>query len=235
MTDLRRVYAEIPDDYETVNRVISLGMAGGWRRRMVRHAKKAPGGRWLDMCTGTGETAILLARTAPAGTRIIAADFSPDMLHRLTVKPPASDIPQTLADAIELPFPAGCFQLITTSFATRNLEEVPGGLNRVFREFYRVLAPGGLYVSIESSRPSHPVIDGLFRFFVAQVVERTGRWISGAGRGYAYLSHSIRTFHGPERLAAMMQEAGFSRVTWHRVCLGAAAIHIAGRGDESER
>lgn len=225
MTDLRRVYTDIPPHYERVNRIITLGMDRRWRRVMVRKAVKAAPGRWLDMCTGTGETALLLTDHAPGNTIVFAADYSIHMLEEFKKKHTA--IPVTLADAYTMPFADNSFELVTTSFATRNLHINRDHLDRAFREFHRILAPGGRYVSIESSRPAMGIVDAVFRGFVKTMVEPVGRRISGTRAGYAYLSRSIRSFYSPDVLGDILQHAGFTSVAWKRLFLGAAAVHIA--------
>jgi len=183
------------------------------------------------MCTGTGETALLLEKAAPAGTSVFAADYSIHMLREFRKKQSGRhrlrQTPVVLADAGFLPFPDQAFQLITTSFATRNLHTGRERLVKTFGEFYRILAPGGRYVSIESSRPANRLIDAIFRGFVSAIVEPVGHRISGTRAGYAYLSKSIRTFYPPADLAGILRNAGFSHVSWRRLFLGAAAVHIA--------
>lgn len=227
MTDLRNVYSKIPAHYETVNRIITLGMDRWWRRSMLKTALQAPSGLWLDMCTGTGETALLLNQRAPRQTRVLASDYSSHMIQQFRLKPNANVIPVSLANAYQMPFATNSLQLITTSFATRNLHQSPEHLIKAFSEFHRILAPGGIYVSIESSRPAAPFIDAVFRRFVAATVEPVGRMISGTRKGYAYLSKTIQTFYYPEELEKLLLTAGFASIKWQRLFPGAVAVHSA--------
>lgn len=227
MTNLRHVYSDIHPRYETVNRIISLGMDRPWRRRMVRSALGAVPGKWLDMCTGTGETAVLLHEAASDRTRIFAADFSMEMLREFRSKPGSVDIPAVLADATAIPFASGAFQLVTTSFATRNLHRNRQQLIRAFAEIHRILSPGGLYVSIETSRPDCRLIDAIYRLIVHCVVEPAGTRLGGCRTGYTYLSRSIRTFFHADELAGILREAGFDSVQFESLFFGAAAIHLA--------
>lgn len=227
MTDLQKVYSHIPSKYELVNRLITLGMDSWWRKSMVDIAKTAPAGRWLDMCCGTGETALLLQTLKPTQTDILAADYSQQMIGQFRTKSAAKTIPITRANAFCMPFADNTFQLITTSFATRNLHQSPEHLEQAFSEFYRVLKPTGRYVSIETTRPAPLPVDILFRGIVKLTVEPVGRLVSGSSEGYRYLSKSIRTFYSPHQLETFLNKAGFTDVSWRRLFPGAVAIHTA--------
>ncbi len=233
MSNLRRIYTDIHPHYEKVNRIISLGMDRQWRRRLADLTSAAQTGNWLDLCTGTGETALLLKSRAPAKTRVFAADYSIDMIREFRRKPACESILISLADACSLPFQSGEFKLVTTSFATRNLQQNRELLIEAFREIHRVLAPDGLYISLESSRPDSRVIDAVFRSVVRCLVEPVGVLVSGTRKGYQYLSSSIRSFHHPDMLSKILQEAGFPEVRYETLFFGAAAIHIASKTAEN--
>lgn len=228
MNNLRRIYADIHPSYEKANRILSLGMDRSWRRNMVSTAMTVAGtGNWLDMCTGTGETAILLRNTASRKTRIYAVDFSIDMIRQFRQKSASGQIPSFLGDASALPFKSQSFQLVTTSFATRNLNRNQSALIRTFSEFFRILTLDGIFVSIESSRPASRLVDAAFRSIVRIMVEPAGYLMSGNRTGYRYLSRSMRSFYHPEILSDLLLEAGFQSVRFKRLFFGAAAIHIA--------
>ena len=194
---------------------------------MVEIASESHPGNWLDMCSGTGETALLLRKNANANTRVLAADYNESMIREFRRKPGSSSIPITLADAFSLPFRSGSLELVTTSFATRNLHQTREQLLLAFREFFRVISPGSHYISIESSRPKHLLIDTIFKICVLCLVEPLGWSMSGSRKGYAYLSRSIRHFYSPDLLSTILEEAGFQPVRYISLFMGAAAIHIA--------
>lgn len=224
---LRNVFAAIWPRYELTNHVLTLGLDMVARRLVARAAGQAQPGRWLDLCSGTGETAALLARRAPIGTLVYAADFCLPMLACARRKRVRSSLLLTVADASQLPYPDGSFQLVTITFATRNLASSPAGLRTCLCEIRRVLAPGGLLAHLETSQPPHPVIRGLFHAYVACVVKPVGARLTGNMPGYAYLASSIPRFPGAEELARAMTEAGFSSVSFRHLLLGVGALHVA--------
>jgi demethylmenaquinone methyltransferase/2-methoxy-6-polyprenyl-1,4-benzoquinol methylase len=224
---LREIFGEVAATYETANRVLTLGLDRRWRRAAARRAAREGGGRWLDVCSGTGEMAGLLARLAPARTQIIGLDFSLPMLSLARTKTMPGPVLFVLGDARRLPFPASSFDLVTISFATRNLNVSGEILADTFRELHRVLKPGGRFVNLETSQPENKVIRGLFHAYVRLVVRRVGFLISGSMPGYVYLSSSIPRFHGAKALLSILKAAGFASVSVERLLFGAAAIHIS--------
>jgi demethylmenaquinone methyltransferase/2-methoxy-6-polyprenyl-1,4-benzoquinol methylase len=197
------------------------------RKRAARTAAVDGGSHWLDVCSGTGELAGYLNRYSRNGTKIFAADFSYPMLSLARAKPFGNKINFTLSEAGKLPFGDGTFDLITISYATRNLNSTPEGLLHHFSEFNRVLKPGGRFVNLETSQPESSVMRKLVHLYVKLTVAPIGGLISGSGAGYRYLSGSIRSFYTAEQLAEILLMAGFSEVTFKRQFFGVSAIHKA--------
>ena len=179
------------------------------------------------MCTGTGEMAVYLSRLAPKGTKIYAIDFSSPMVAEAAKKPQAEHVHFVTSDIKALPFPDASFNLITMSFATRNINLSKYILIQNFAEFYRVLRPGGRFVNLETSKPSFSLIRKLFHLYVKLFVKLIGSRISGAGAPYEYLAKTIPRFYTPEQLADIMCRAGFQEVTFQKIMFGVAAVHQA--------
>jgi len=224
---LRDLYTELADTYERTNRILTLGLDRIWRRRAARRAAAGGGGLWLDVCSGTGEMAQDLSRRAPAGARIVAADFSREMLAYARTKSFAVPVVFVLADVKRLPLPDASVDLVTVSFATRNLTPSRDVLAATFCEFFRVLKPGGRFMNLETSQPRNAVVRMLFHAYAALVVKRLGFRLSGSRAGYAYLAASMRGFYGAAELAVILGEAGFAPVTAAPLMFGASAIHLA--------
>jgi demethylmenaquinone methyltransferase / 2-methoxy-6-polyprenyl-1,4-benzoquinol methylase len=224
---LQKIFGEIPETYELVNHILTLGTDIVVRKRMARQAAKDGGRRWLDVCSGTGETAVNLSKLAHNGTQIFAADFSGPMLQLAAAKPEAKNIRFVLADVGHLPFPDNSFDLITLSFATRNINTSRDNLIKTISEFRRVLRPGGRYLNLETSQPRFGMVRRLMHLYVKLAVKPVGTRISGSKAGYAYLSETIPRFYSAEEFAEILTLAGFSEVTHRRMFLGIAALHKA--------
>jgi demethylmenaquinone methyltransferase/2-methoxy-6-polyprenyl-1,4-benzoquinol methylase len=226
-SSIERMFSEVPATYELVNHVLTLGLDIIWRRRAAKIAAKAGGGQWADMCTGTGEMAARLDRLAPEGTTIYGIDFSEPMLEQAGRKPEAARINFVTSDIKTLPFPDASFDLITMSFATRNINLSKEILVQSFSEFYRVLKPGGRFVNLETSRPSFWPVRKCFHLYIKLFVKSIGSRISGSRDAYTYLATTIPRFYSAQELADIMRQAGFDKVTFQQYMFGAAAIHQA--------
>jgi demethylmenaquinone methyltransferase/2-methoxy-6-polyprenyl-1,4-benzoquinol methylase len=226
---VRNVFSSVPATYEFVNHVLTLGLDVVWRRRAARAAAAAAasagGKRWADMCTGTGEMAAYLRRLAPEGTTVHAVDLTPHMLAEARAKPEARQIRFLVSDVKALPFADRSLDLITISFATRNINLSQEVLIRTFAEFRRVLRPGGRLVNLETSQPPSRIVRWGYHLYIRLFVQRIGSRLSGAGRAYAYLAHTMPRFYPAEELAGILRQAGFEDVSYSRMLFGVAAIH----------
>ena len=225
--DLRTGYEGIAGRYELVNHLVTLGLDARWRDRAARLAARGGGERWLDVCAGTGEMSVRLARLAPGACRVIAADFCREMLARVAARPEAPLIDPVLCQAGRLPFADGSFDLVTLAFAARNLRADELTLLGHFAEFRRVLRPGGRFVNVETSQPKNPWLQALFRLWVAAAVRPVAVLTGPRGRCYHYLAESIPRFHSAPELSALLRRAGFARTHFERLLWGAAAVHVA--------
>jgi demethylmenaquinone methyltransferase/2-methoxy-6-polyprenyl-1,4-benzoquinol methylase len=224
---LQKIYARIPDRYELINHILTLGLDAICRRRAAKMAAADGGTRWLDVCSGTAETAIYLRRQAGEETFVTAADFSVPMLRKAVEKPEAARINFIISDAAALPFHDNSMDLVTVSFATRNINSTREGLEHHFREFRRILKPGGRFVNLETSQPRWKPVRFLMHLYVRLFVRWIGGSLSGSRSAYTYLAASIPRFYDAEILSDILKKAGFSKVEFKRVFSGMAAVHKA--------
>jgi demethylmenaquinone methyltransferase/2-methoxy-6-polyprenyl-1,4-benzoquinol methylase len=230
---VQRIFSKVSHTYELVNHILTFGLDVLWRRKAACIAVNGGGSRWLDVCSGTGETAAYLQRASKGIADVITADFSLPMTRLAARKHEASRIEMTLADVKQLPYPDNSFDLVTISFATRNINKNRESLLEYFREFKRVLRPGGRFLNLETSQPRSRLIRSLFHLYVRLTVKSLGSLISGSKTGYAYLSYTVPRFYHVEELEAILRDAGFSSVVSQQMTLGLAAIHLAVKGKES--
>ncbi|MGI8914224.1 MAG: class I SAM-dependent methyltransferase [Chloroflexota bacterium] len=214
---VRRMFDRIVPSYDLMNRLMTGGMDGYWRKKAARLAMPA-GKRVLDVATGTGDLAAELHRQ---GATVSAADFAGNMLEVAQQKLPSS-IPLVLADAQDLPFATASFDRVTNAFLLRNLSDLERGL----REMRRVLRPNGLLVCLEITRPKPGWFAQLFGFYFYRLVPALGGAITGQRPAYRYLPHSLTTFPRAGELAGKLRQAGFRRVDYRLLAFGTVAIHI---------
>lgn len=224
---IKKNFSEVPQTYELINHILTFGMDILWRRKAVKIAVEGGGEMWMDICCGTGEMTSYLRRLAPKETRVFAADFSFPMIRKALEKKGSSGITFILSDINTLPFPDNTFDLVTISFAVRNINLNRDKFLESLREIHRVLKPGGRFVSVETSQPKSKIIKKFFHIYIQLSVKSIGQIISGSKSAYTYLSQTIPQFYPADEFAEIIREAGFSEVTFKRLLLGASAIHKA--------
>ena len=212
---VRDMFDGISPVYDAMNRVMTVGLDGRWRRLAARSVVR-PGDCVLDACCGTGDLALAAER---AGGVVTGVDFSPRMLARARKK--STSVTWVEGDALSLPFEAATFDSATVGFGVRNLADLAGGL----AELRRVLRPGGRVACLEITRPNGP-LRPLFRLWFERLVPVVGRILPG-GEAYTYLPASVARFPGPAELAALLEDAGFVEVGWRRLGGGIVALHTA--------
>lgn len=220
-----RMFGAIADRYDLMNRVMTMGRDQRWREQAADVAELEPGETALDVATGTGDLAFILARRVGPRGHVIGVDFTPEMLRLARTKAAGRGLPVTFqeGDAEDLPFDSGSFAAVTCAFGVRNFENRQAGIN----EMARVAAPGGRVVILELTPPQN----ALARRYMTEVVPRLGQLLARARDAYTYLPESADEFPQPRELGAMMQLAGLRTVTYRLLNFGTVALHWGTKPD----
>lgn len=213
--------------YGLVNSLLTFGLDRFWRRAAASlAARRVPGASAaLDACCGTGDFALALRRAFAGRLALTGADLSEAMLSSARARHPG--IKFVKAEAKELPFPGASFDLVTISFATRNLNLDRPALLAALKEFRRVLKPGGLFLNLETTRPASPVLWLLMRAYVKTVIGALNLLSPASRSSYSFLRNTILNFYTAEEFSALLAEAGFASPSARILFPGAVAIHTA--------
>jgi demethylmenaquinone methyltransferase / 2-methoxy-6-polyprenyl-1,4-benzoquinol methylase len=218
---VRGMFGRIAGRYDLANHLLSSNLDRLWRRRTVRrvrHVLERPEARVLDICCGTGDLTIALARGGRA--TVLGSDFCHPMLTAARKKAPAARLFE--ADAMHLPVGDAALDLVTVAFGFRNLTNYEAGL----REMRRVLKPGGVAAILEFSQPRNALFARVYHFYSRRILPWIGGMLTGSRDAYQYLPDSIRKFPSAPELAEAMRAAGFREVRFEYLTGGAVALHL---------
>lgn len=224
---VKAIFSQIANRYERFNAVSSFGAYRSWLRTMADMAPINSESAVLDVAGGTGDVTFTMAR-AKRPAYIMCTDLVPEMLEVAKahdVEGAADGVPVSfqVADAQDLPFDTESFDVVTMAYGIRNMPDRPQAL----REINRVLRPGGALVCLDFSTPPHPLWRALYGFYLEHMIPFWGGLITGDKEGFIYLRDSIKAFPDQQRLAMLMEEAGFADIEWRNCAGGIAAVHIA--------
>lgn len=222
-----QMFDNISGNYDGLNRVISFGIDVKWRNKVLKLVAAQNPKNILDIATGTGDLAILMAQTS--ADKIIGLDISEGMLavgrKKIAEKKLADKIQLMLADSENMPFHDNAFDAITVAFGIRNFENLEKGLS----EILRVLKPNGIFVILETSNPVKTPFKQGYVFYTKYILPLIGRLFSKDNAAYGYLSESASIFPFGEALNNILRKTGFIDVTSMPQTLGVATIYTASK------
>jgi demethylmenaquinone methyltransferase/2-methoxy-6-polyprenyl-1,4-benzoquinol methylase len=219
-----QMFDDISARYDFLNRLLSLGIDRGWRKK-VRKALSALNHKYvLDVATGTADLAMELTKIKDSN--IIGVDISAGMLAKGDVKVAAAGLQNRiklqLADSEQLPFKDGEFDAVTVAFGVRNFEHLRVGL----AEMLRVIKPGGHLFILEFSKPKNLVFSGLYWFYFKTVLPAVGRLVSSSINAYSYLPRSVAAFPEGQEFSTILQECGGKNVIIKPLTFGVSTLYI---------
>ena len=223
---VEQMFDNISENYDGLNRVISLGSDIKWRKKVIKMVGDTKPNSILDIATGTGDLAIQFAESTNA-EKIVGLDLSEGMLSiakkKVSGKPISQKIEFIQGDSEALPFEENTFDAITVSFGIRNFENLEVGLS----EILRVLKCNGIFVVLETSVPSKFPFKQGYNLYSKNILPLIGKVFSKDKVAYKYLSESASTFPHGEKLNNILGEIGFKNVENHPQTFGVATIYKA--------
>lgn len=223
---VQRHFDAIARRYDFSNTVLSMGLDRVWRMEAVKTLSLRPGDSVLDLCGGTAELALLAARNVGVHGRVTLYDINRPMMIEARPKVARARLKSRInyvqGDAGNLALADRSFDAAMVGFGIRNLTDMKQG----FREACRVLKHGGRFVCLEFSQPQASWFRALYNFYSFYIMPWFGQILVGSRTAYSYLPESIKLFSTPAKLAGIMEEAGFSKVSYRMLTNGIAAIHV---------
>jgi len=234
---VRGVFDSVAGRYDLMNDLMSGGVHRVWKGVLIDRLNPQPGQRLLDVAGGTGDVALRWLQRAgerprraeTARAEAILCDVNYEMVAagrtRRDMAPVAERLSRVVGDAERLPLPDRCVDVYTIAFGIRNVTDRAAALSEAFR----VLKPGGRFACLEFSRPASEALARVYDAYSFRVIPWLGERVANDRESYQYLVESIRAFPTQDAFAAMIGDAGFSRVRYENLTGGVAALHTGWR------
>ncbi len=219
------MFDNVSGTYDRLNRIMTFGIDVKWRKKVVQLVSAYNPESILDIATGTGDFAIMLAQLKPK--KIVGLDISAGMLNvgidKVKAKKLDHLIEMIVGDSENLPFEDNSFDAITVGFGVRNFENLDKGL----QEIYRVLKPGGIFAVLETSQPEKFPFKQGYKFYCKYVIPTVGRLGSKDKNAYRYLPESAAVFPYGKPFNNILEKNGFNNAKNIPLTFGAASIYTA--------
>lgn len=230
-TDIQGIFDRIAPVYDDLNQRLSFGLHRVWKRMAVNWSGAKAGDTVLDVCCGSGDLALLLARQVGATGTVYGVDFSGEQLAVAAERTSRTYLPTRihwmLGDALALPFEDQTFGAATMGYGLRNLTDISQGL----RELHRVLKPGAKAAILDFHRPQGMLAEGFQRWYLQTIVVPTARDM-GLTEEYAYIGPSVDRFPTGREQVALAQQAGFTEAVHYPILGGLMGVLVVRRGDD---
>ncbi len=225
---VRELFDRIAPVYDDFNQQLSLGLHRVWKQMAVDWSGAQAGSKCLDVCCGSGDLALLLARRVGMTGQVMGLDFAAAQLAIAQTKaaqqwnlPP---IQWVEGDALDLPFEAATFDAVTMGYGLRNLSNMSQGL----KELHRVLKPGARAAVLDFHRPSAAWLKQFQAWYLDNIVVPTAERC-GLTAEYAYISPSLDRFPVGKEQVDLGLEAGFARAVHYPILGGLMGILVLSR------
>jgi len=221
---VRRMFADIADDYDRVNSILSFGVHHAWRTRTVQLSGAQAGDKVLDCATGTGDLAIEFKKQVGADGYVLGTDFCKEMIEYAPEKAAENnlDVDFEVADAMDLPYEDDRFDISTIAFGIRNVDDPVQAL----KEMARVVKPGGQVVVLEFGQPKG-LLKYPYELYSQYIMPTLGGWISGNKEAYSYLPRTSANFPAGNNFIDLMKESGsFTSQMFEKLTGGIAYVYV---------
>ncbi|WGV28392.1 bifunctional demethylmenaquinone methyltransferase/2-methoxy-6-polyprenyl-1,4-benzoquinol methylase UbiE [Halotia branconii] len=224
-TEIRAIFDRIAPVYDQLNNWLSLGQHRIWKEMTVKWSAAKPGDTSLDLCCGSGDLALRLARRVGTTGQVYGVDFSPNLLatakQRCQSYYPQPIISWVEADVLDLPFENNQFDAATMGYGLRNVVDIP----RSLQELHRVLKPSAKAAILDFHRPSNPQLRAFQQWYLDNIVVPMAKQMDLKDE-YAYISPSLDRFPTGKEQVELARQVGFAAVTHYPIANGMMGVLV---------
>ena len=225
---VKNIFSNVAKKYDLMNDLMSAGTHRLWKNSMIKHIDFFDNIKIIDVAGGTGDIAFRIAKTAHEKNlnfQIEVVDINPQMLEvgrsRAVDKNLFANLNFLENDGENLSFADESFDVFTIAFGIRNFTNIDKGL----KEAFRVLKKGGKFICLEFSKVEDIFLQKIYDTYSFKIIPKIGEIVLKDQNSYQYLVESIRKFPDQESFKKLIENAGFSRVSYQNLTFGACAIH----------
>jgi demethylmenaquinone methyltransferase/2-methoxy-6-polyprenyl-1,4-benzoquinol methylase len=223
---VRLMFDKIAKQYDRLNRIMSLGLDGNWRKNAVDWLNPYSPENILDVACGTGDLSIMLKQRFHRAN-VSGADLSEEMMRiaRHKTERTGEDVVFEYQDCMSLTYPDRSFDAVTAAFGVRNFSRIEKGIS----EMYRVLRPNGRLLILELSAPKRFPMNFLFKVYSSVYIPFIGGILSPDNSAYKYLPASIEAMPQGEDMTGILEQAGFKDTVFKRFTGGVCTMYTGVR------
>ena len=205
---VEQLFDAVAPRYDQLNDWLSFGLHRQWKRQLVRSLQPQPGETWLDLCCGTGDLALELARCVRPGGRVVGLDAAAaplELARQRQRRQPWLSLDWCQGDALQTGLASASVDGVVMAYGLRNLADPAAGL----AEIHRLLKPGGRAGVLDFNRlPEETPAAAFQRFYLRRLVVPAAAAV-GLRDEYAYLEESLKRFPDGQTQEQLAREAGF--------------------------
>ena len=215
------VFSQVYKKYDLMNDIMSLGVHRVWKEKFIDWMNPQPNTKLIDVASGTGDIANLFFTRSNGTGEVICVEPNKEMLSRGKIKlKKYKSIKWINSSAESIPIEGNTFDYYSISYGIRNVSDI----NKVLKEAFRVLKPGGRFMCLEFSKIDNEILNFLYKQY-SKTIPYIGKFIVGSDKPYKYLIDSIDKFYNQKELSKLIKNNGFSNVEFRNVSNGISAIH----------
>jgi demethylphylloquinol methyltransferase len=223
--DIQALFNRIAPIYDRLNQELSWGLHRVWKQMAVKWVQPRSGDCGLDLCCGSGDLAMLLARQVGKTGKVIGVDFSAAQLAIAQTSAaqlcPPLPLEWVESDVLSLPFENETFDCATMGYGLRNVVDIP----RCLVELHRVLKPGARAAILDFHRPEHPLMRTFQQWYLDNIVVPTAQKFD-LREDYAYIAPSLDRFPNGREQVALGRQAGFAAATHYLIAGGMMGVLV---------
>ena len=215
------VFSQVYKKYDLMNDIMSLGVHRVWKEKFIDWMNPQPNTKLIDVASGTGDIANLFFTRSDGTGEVICVEPNKEMLSRGKIKlKKYKSVKWINSSAESIPIEGNTFDYYSISYGIRNVSDI----NKVLKEAFRVLKPGGRFMCLEFSKIDNEILNFLYKQY-SKTIPYIGKLIVGSDKPYKYLIDSIDKFYNQKELSKLIKNNGFSNVEFRNVSNGISAIH----------